>query len=45
VTAIGNAIVTHWPGRGCLLDQLKLTKGAMQLIDPPTADRFTARWP
>ena len=43
VTAIGNAIVDVLAqAEDALLDQLKLTKGAMELIDPPTADRLYA---
>ena len=43
VTAIGNAIVDVLAqAEDALLDQLQLTKGAMQLIDPPTAERLYA---
>ena len=43
VTAIGNAIVDVLAqADDSLLQQLKLTKGAMELIDPPTADRLYA---
>src|SRR5688500_8338744 len=43
VTAIGNAIVDVLAqAEDALLDQLKLTKGAMELIDPPTAERLYA---
>jgi sugar/nucleoside kinase (ribokinase family) len=43
VTAIGNAIVDVLAqSEDALLDTLGLTKGAMQLIDPPTAERLYA---
>ena len=43
MTGIGNAIVDVLAqADDTLLQQLKLTKGAMELIDPPTADRLYA---
>ena len=43
VTAIGNAIVDVLAqSQDALLDTLGLTKGAMQLIDTPTAERLYA---